>query len=320
MVKALARSPREGVPPSQRRAGYVEWDNKKKSNTIVTNLGVPQGGIISPLLSNLVLNELDKHMEKLIKEREERNLNEKPHTPNKTYSRLSSNIARLAKQKTGNHHEDRQNRKMIRKLVRERRQHKTNKPNPRYIRFEYVRYADDWLVGIWGPKSEVKWLKGNIKSFLDGLKLELSTEKTLITNAREKKAKFLGTYIKRLSQNSGAARLTRNEKGAIRRAPTGGLWMTMPTEDIVERLKNKGFLKWRHRNLIPQAISRFCLLPIKDIILRFRVILYGYLNYFSFVDNPSGLLKIFWIRARVAGTHFFPPGRNTKEMSTENDM
>lgn len=46
-------------------AGYMEWKNKKKSY-IYPKVGVPQGGIISPLLSNLILHEFDKYMEKLI--------------------------------------------------------------------------------------------------------------------------------------------------------------------------------------------------------------------------------------------------------------
>lgn len=193
---------------------------------------------------------------------------------------------------------DRENQKEIKKLVKERRKHKTNSPNPKYIRYEYVRYADDWLVGIWGPKSEVRWLKENMKNFLKELKLELSVEKTLITNAREKEAKFLGINIKRQSQNSGFSRLITHLGGARRRAPPGNLWMTMPTEDIISRLLKKGFLIKERDKLFPQAINRFLVLPIKEMILRFRVILYGYLNYFSFVDNPTGMLKIFWVLKR----------------------
>jgi hypothetical protein len=69
--------------------------------------------------------------------------------------------------------------------------------------------------------------------------------------------------------------------------------MTMPTENIINRLKSKGFLTEKEGKITPQAINRFLILPIKEMILRFRVILYGYLNFFSFIDNPTGLLKIF---------------------------
>lgn len=66
--------------------------------------------------------------------------------------------------------------------------------------------------------------------------------------------------------------------------------MTMPTDEIISRLKKKGFLK---DNGQPKSCGMFLPLPVKDIILRFRVILYGYLNYFSFIDNPRSLLNIF---------------------------
>jgi hypothetical protein len=164
-------------------------------------------------------------------------------------------------------------------------------------------------VGVLRPRSEVKkppggaaprvaspsWalLKHDIKTFLNDLDLELSIEKTLITNARNSTSRFLGVHIKRQSQNSGHARLTKNSRGVTRRSPTGNLWMTMPTKDIISRLESKGFLKRRNQEIIPQSITRFLILPIKEMIIRFRVILNGFLNYFSFIDNPHGLLKIY---------------------------
>ena len=54
------------------KAGYIEWDNKQRK-FVESNTGVPQGGIISPLLSNLILHEFDVHMEKLIAHREKVN-------------------------------------------------------------------------------------------------------------------------------------------------------------------------------------------------------------------------------------------------------
>jgi len=45
------------------RAGYIEF-GKKLSSVI----GVPQGGIASPILSNLILNELDRYVELLLEE------------------------------------------------------------------------------------------------------------------------------------------------------------------------------------------------------------------------------------------------------------
>jgi retron-type reverse transcriptase len=60
------------------KAGYIEWDSHRESKVTTNEMGVPQGVIISPLLSNLVLHELDSYMEQLIKNREEESKNEKP--------------------------------------------------------------------------------------------------------------------------------------------------------------------------------------------------------------------------------------------------
>jgi retron-type reverse transcriptase len=84
----------------------VEW-NTEKGKFYSTDQGVPQGGIISPLLSNLVLNELDSFIEKLIKERAEINKNIKPHLSNPLYQRLSGRISSLKRKRTGDKRKDR---------------------------------------------------------------------------------------------------------------------------------------------------------------------------------------------------------------------
>lgn len=64
-----------------------------------------------------------------------------------------------------------------------------------YKRLKYVRYADDFLIGIIGSKQDAKEVKEDIKNFLyEKLKLELSDEKTLITHT-EDSARFLGYEI-----------------------------------------------------------------------------------------------------------------------------
>jgi Reverse transcriptase (RNA-dependent DNA polymerase) len=71
--------------------------------------------------------------------------------------------------------------------------------DPDYRRLNYVRYADDFILGFIGPKSEAEAIKQQLKRFLqDELKLELSEEKTLITHARSEAARFLGYELTRL--------------------------------------------------------------------------------------------------------------------------
>jgi hypothetical protein len=72
-------------------------------------------------------------------------------------------------------------------------------------------------------KNEAVKMRDLIRTFLTSLHLELSMEKTLITNARAERAKFLGIYIKRLAANKGSPNYIRIGEGTMKRAPTGNL-------------------------------------------------------------------------------------------------
>jgi hypothetical protein len=64
----------------------------------------------------------------------------------------------------------------------------------------------------------------------------------------------------------------------------------MPLGRIITRMAEKRFLRiglnGKLRILYPE---QFTLLPIKDMIIRYRSILFGYMNYFSFADNKHKL-------------------------------
>lgn len=225
------------------RAGYVEWDTRK---FVPSNMGVPQGGIISPLLSNLILHKLDIFIEKKIKLLEDNNNQELPYINNPKYHNLEVKIYRLNK-KILNKKGTCIDKQKLKTLVIERRKMKSTIPNPKFkARIRYVRYADDWLIGIWGNKAFAENLKVEIKEQLSSLKLELSEEKTLITNARTERAKFLGTYIKKLWIKGTL--LTKNSKARLRkRVPGGNLWMTAPILEICKKLEKEGFI-WIDKN------------------------------------------------------------------------
>ena len=103
-----------------------------------------------------------------------------------------------------------------------------------------MRYADDWIIGIAGPASFAKKLKEKIAQFLkERLLLELSQEKTLITNAK-RKARFLGVEIQRISSVKGEIKRFTNKKGHAQRIPTTMLRLNAPIQDIIKKLMSKG--------------------------------------------------------------------------------
>lgn len=170
------------------KAGYVEnWKYNK------TYSGTPQGGICSPILANIYLNELD------IKFREMKAKFDRPRSKNEwktpEYREIDNEMKKISY--WIDHTTDREERgtlieqyKALKKRLNTIPCHQqTNK------KFTFVRYADDWLVGVCGTKAECEALKVEIADFLSNeLHLELSEEKTHITHS-SKDARFLGYNV-----------------------------------------------------------------------------------------------------------------------------
>jgi group II intron reverse transcriptase/maturase len=162
------------------QAGYLEdWRYHE------TLSGCPQGGVVSPLLANIYLDRLDKYIETELLPAHNRGARRRPHRP---YMRLHRQITGLDR---AGHHEE-----ALRLRQRLQRMPSRDPDDPAYRRLRYIRYADDWLLGLAGPKREAEEIKAAIRDFLrDDLKLELSEPKTLITHARDHPARFLGYEI-----------------------------------------------------------------------------------------------------------------------------
>jgi group II intron reverse transcriptase/maturase len=147
--------------------------------------GVPQGGIASPVLSNIYLHRLDVFVETVLIPEYTRG---KLRARNPEYRKVEQAIVRARR---------RGDRAEVRSLYK--RLHSLPSQDPRdpgYRRLRYCRYADDTLLGFAGPKAEAEEIKQRLAAFLrDDLKLELSPDKTLLTHARSQQARFLGYQI-----------------------------------------------------------------------------------------------------------------------------
>lgn len=271
------------------KAGYIDW-NKNKNKTIAPEVGVPQGGIVSPILSNLVLDQLDKFVQSKINEMNKKCGNLSPYISNPKYVHLTHRARRLRQQLAICYDKDRQN--QLRHCLQQRRKIKSTIPNPAVTKLKYVRYADDWVIGVWGPKKLATELKSQIKLFLNNLKLELSDEKTLITNARSDQAKFLGTNIKRIASNKIPTRSfwLKNKK---LRTPQGNILMRAPIAKILTKLNQKKIISIVNKKFKALPLKMLSALPTRDIILRFNSMASGVFNYYSFVDNRGKLSLIY---------------------------
>ena len=161
-------------------AGYLEdW----KYNA--THSGVPQGGVVSPILSNLVLDRLDQYVERELIPVYTQGKRRRTNPP---YVALTFAASEARKQ--GNLEEARWLSQAAQKIP------SRDPRDPNFRRLWYTRYADDFLLGLVGTKAEAMEIKQKLAAFLrNELKLELSDEKTLVTHARDEMARFLGYEI-----------------------------------------------------------------------------------------------------------------------------
>jgi group II intron reverse transcriptase/maturase len=181
-------------------AGYLEdwvWN--------ATLSGVPQGGVVSPTLSNIYLHRLDTFVETVL-------------IPEYTRGRIRKQDTAYARVRAARDRAYRRgDRAQARTLHRQLRNMPSGDPrDPGYRRLRYVRYCDDTLLGFTGPKAEAEEIKQRLTAFLrDNLALELSRDKTLITHARTQAARFLGYEITVLHNDRKVTRGRRSANGIV---------------------------------------------------------------------------------------------------------
>jgi group II intron reverse transcriptase/maturase len=196
-------------------AGYLEeWKLHR------TLSGVPQGSVLSPLLSNIYLDRLDRHVEKKLLPQYNRGTR-RPFNP--IYNKILKRAAYLKRK--GRREEAKALRRQYQRLP------SIAPADPGYRRLRYLRYADDWLLGFCGPRSEAEEIKQKIKVFLqDDLKLNLSETKTLITHARTEAARFLGYEVTVIHNDH----LLDHKK---RRSTNGNIGFKVPTDVVREKCR-----------------------------------------------------------------------------------
>ncbi|MBV9023386.1 MAG: maturase [Streptomycetaceae bacterium] len=248
------------------KAGYLEdW----RFNDTLS--GCPQGGIASPVLSNIYLDRLDQFIEQSLLPEYNRGLHRRS---DRRYRAVEYAIAKARR------HGDREAVRALRPRLRSLPSQDPNDPD--YRRLRYVRYADDWLLGFAGPKHEAEEIKSRIGAFLrDELKLELSESKTVITHATSQAAHFLGYEIR--AQHSDT-KITRN-----RRAVNGAIGLFVPRQVIRQKCAlymSKG-----------QPAQRGMLLHDEDftIVAKYQAEYRGLVQYYLLAQDVFRLGRLQWV-------------------------
>lgn len=263
------------------RAGYVEeWTFYK------TYSGTPQGGIVSPILANIYLDKLDRYVKDYIK-CFDKGIKKKP---NEARLKLDTK-KKMAMQKlkvVKNENERLCVVKQLKAIDKERLSITSNdEMDDSFKRMKYVRYADDFIIGVIGSKEDSKRIKEDIKNFLESkLKLELSEEKTLITHT-QRAAKFLGYEI--LVNKSNLAK--RDKMGRMIRSFNKKVYLKLSMDTIKKKLldfgvleikMNKGKEVWKAREH-RKSINNDDL----EILQKFNYTLRGFHNYYAIANNSS---------------------------------
>lgn len=263
------------------KAGYAEqW---KFHNTYS---GTPQGGIVSPILANIYLDKFDKYMKMYA---DKFNKGERRKVSSE-YRRLNNKKTRLAK-KLKSVTDESVRAGMITEIKETLAQtyvtpcHEPMDAN--YRRIQYVRYADDFLIGVIGSKSECQAIKADIKEFMtEQLGLELSDEKTLITNAKDK-AKFLGYEIFVRSK----ALMHKDSRGVMKRFGNGSVLLHVSMDTAKAKLLEYGALRiakegnqdiWK-----PKPRGFMIGNKVEDIVAQYNTEIRGFYNYYAIANNIS---------------------------------
>ena len=253
------------------KSGYLEeW----KYNA--TYSGVPQGGIISPILTNIYLNELDKYIMEIKKSFDKQA--SRKYTPQ--YNVIRGKVERLAKKIKCASDEDKPLLIEEWKTARKEMLATPSKMNDDK-KLKYVRYADDFLVAINGSKEDCDKIKSQLITYVkDTLKMELSDEKTYITHSNEK-AQFLGydIIVRRSNEIKPKGKHTS-------RTLNNKVQLLIPLERKVQKfLFSNGIVEVKNNNIEPCKRGVLTTLTDLEIVSTYNAELRGICNYYNLASN-----------------------------------
>ena len=261
------------------KAGYVEdWTFHN------TYSGMPQGGIVSPILANIYLDKLDKYVKEYIRHFDMGTKRRPGKESNDLANERKRTVRKLKKVKDGTEKAALVAR--LKAIEQERAAFPSgDEMDGSYRRLKYIRYADDFILGVIGSKEDALRIKEDIKSFLsESLALELSEEKTLITHTG-KSARFLGYEITVTRNNHQR----RDVQGRLRRTYGKRVRLNVSMATLRDKLLEYGAMEIKLRNgkeiWKPKCRSGLIFNDDLEILDRYNRETVGFCNYYLIANN-----------------------------------
>lgn len=245
--------------------------------TVKPQKGTFQGSPLSPFLCNIYLHEMDLFIKGLSEDYISGTRRRKSPQYRKIQYELSKSSLKVTERKHLN--------KKLRAIPSK------DPVDPDFRRFSYVRYADDFVIGLTGPKKDCEEVRNKLRVFLTKiLALELSMDKTIISYFNQEGITFLGTRISGNKEREKVIRKISKNGKILKVRTTSRARLEAPIEVLLKRgMANGLFKRLSNGKFVPTALRRVVNLDHSDILRFYNQKIRGILNYYSFADNAKSL-------------------------------
>lgn len=283
------------------KAGYIEFGNLHEH----LDTGTPQGSILSPLLCNIFLHQLDLFMEDI---KQQFNVGTKK-KKSKEYESITNKMKYMRRKGQDKIYPDKY-RELHNKLLSTPSMALDNE----YVRVNYTRYADDFIIGVEGGHNIAESILVKVEEFINNqLGLKLNPDKTGITKYSEKPVSFLGykmmaPHMKGIIKPIEILNLKFKSKEVeqdsriIARRKKIRIRFNMDNEKVLKRLEMNRFIRKRtmhqdHKRLVYRGTFKGNLINLDhaDIVRYYNAVMRGIYNYYNFTTNMDLLANVIWL-------------------------